>query len=50
MKELEEAILSKRFVLETSQHIPEVVKKLEGEIAILQQTWVLLDAYPKKRK
>ena len=49
MKELEEAIQSKRFVIETSQHIPQVVEKLEREITILEEARDILSFYPRKK-
>ena len=48
MKELKEAIMSKRFVVETSQHIPEVVEKLEKEITILEEAVSILASYPSR--
>lgn len=45
MKELKEAILSKRFVVETSQHVPEVVEKLEREIVVLEEAQSILASY-----
>lgn len=48
MKELKEAIESKRLAVEICQHIPEKVAKLEEEIAILEEALAVLEAYPER--